>query len=181
MEYVKTVVERLRLDMIEIADTKMVAIINDTKVATKMSKDIHTRCQVMYYDLVKRPSVDFASFILTGITPSWVTIRDNGYIVKSYNTDGEEIDQWLNTDIENIKVPTLDGIKKYIVSLRIRGREINDYNNAILELSRYHFINDGIFNEQRQCYYPKENITNKEIADYNKLEKLFKKWGFKSL
>lgn len=181
MEYVKTVVERLRLDMLEIADTKMVAIINNTEVATKIAKDIHTRCQVMYYDLLKRPSVDFTSFLLTGITPSWITIRDNGYIVKSYNTDGEEIEQWLNTDIENTKVPTLDEIKKYIVTLRIRGRERNNYNNAILELSRHHFINNGVFYDKRQCYYPNSNNTNKEIEDFNRLEKLFKRWGFKSL
>lgn len=181
MEYVRTVVERLRLDMLEIADTKMVAIINDTEVATKIAKDIHARCQVMYYDLVKRPSVDFASFLLTGITPSWITISDNGYIVKSYNADGEETEQWLNTDIENIKVPILNGIKKHIVSLRIRGRERNNYNNAILELSKYHFINSGIFNEKRQCYYPKETKTGKGRSEHNRLEKLFTKWGFKSL
>ena len=59
--------------------------------------------------------------------------------------------------------------------------EYNNYNNAILELSQYHFINDGIFNEERQCYYPKQRSTDKEIADYNRLEKLFKRWGFRSL
>ena len=38
----------------------------------------------------------------------------------------------------------------------------------------------GIYNENRKCYYPSGN-SNKDIAEYNKLEKLFKKWGFKSL
>lgn len=159
----------------------MVAVINNVEVATKLARDINRRSQVMFYDFVKRPSTNFASYVLTGITPSWITIRDNGYIVKSYNADGEEIEQWIDTNIEDTKAPILNGINKYTVSLKIRGRENNNYNNAILELSQYHFINDGIFNEERQCYYPKQRSTDKEIADYNRLEKLFKRWGFRSL
>lgn len=181
LDYITIVAERLKLDIIDIADTNMVAVINDIEVATKLARDIKKKIQIMYYDLVKRPSVNFAMYVLTNYTPSWITIRDNGYIVKSYNADGEEIEQWINTETEDTKIPTLDGINKYTVSLKIRGRENNNYNNAILELSRYHFVNDGVFNEKRQSYYPKEKNTDKEIADYNRLEKLFKRWGFRSL
>ncbi len=34
-------------------------------------------------------------------------------------------------------------------------------------------------NEKRNCYYPRD-VTARGIAEYNKLEKLFKKWGFSS-
>lgn len=182
LEYVRTVAERLRLNILEIKDTKMVVVINHIEVATKLARDINRRSQVMYYDFVKRPIVNFAMYAMAGNTPSWVVIRDNGYIVKSYSADGEETDQWLNTDIEDTKAPTLDGINKYTVSLKIRGcGNSKRCNSTILDLSRYYFINDGKFNKERQCYYPKDVTSKKGIAEYNRLEKLFKRWGFRSL
>ena len=103
-------------------------------------------------------------------------------IVKAYNEDGQEIEKWLDTDIETTSIPALDGVSKYGVSISIRGVESNSRNNTtILELSRYHYLNDGIFNEERQCYYPRNLETPKGKADYNKLEKLFKRFGFDSL
>lgn len=82
LEYIKTVAERLRLNILEIKDTNMVAVINHTEVATKLARDINKRSIVMYYDFVKRPIVNFAMYAMSGNTPSWVTIRDNGYNLK---------------------------------------------------------------------------------------------------
>ena len=53
-------------------------------------------------------------------------------------------------------------------------------NIEILEHSRQNFLNDGIYNKERNCYYPSEN-NNKNIAEKNKINKLFKKWGFGKL
>ena len=160
----------------------MIAVVNRTDIAVKIASDIHRRCQVMYYDFIKRPSANLVAYRITGYTPSWIVLKDNGYIVKAYNEDGQEIEKWLDTDIETTSIPALDGVSKYGVSISIRGVESNSRNNTtILELSRYHYLNDGIFNEERQCYYPRNLETPKGKADYNKLKKLFKRFGFDSL
>ncbi len=182
LDYIKTVAERLRLYILAITDTNMIAVVNRTDIAVKIASDIHRRCQVMYYDFIKRPSANLVAYRITGYTPSWIVLKDNGYIVKAYNEDGQEIEKWLDTDIETTSIPALDGVSKYGVSISIRGVESNSRNNTtILELSRYHYLNDGIFNEERQCYYPRNLETPKGKADYNKLEKLFKRFGFDSL
>lgn len=90
---------------------------------------------------------------------------------------------WINTDIEEVTPSNLYklGLKNFEISLHIRGiGSSGNSNNAILELSRYHFIHSGIYNKERNCYYPRDTTTNRGIAEYNKLEKLFKKWGFSS-
>ena len=71
---------------------------------------------------------------------------------------------WINTDIEEVTPSNLNklGLKNFEISLHIRG------------------INGGIYNAERNCYYPRDTTTNKGIAEYNKLEKLFRKWGFSS-
>ena len=180
-EYVATVAERLRLNIFRITDTRMIAVIQDTEIAKKLAKDLNKRCQIMYYDYAKRPSANLVSYALTGYTPSWIVLKDNGYIVKAYNEEGQETDSWINTDIETTTVPKLN-VSPYSISLRIRGcGNSKRSNETILKLSKQHYINGGNFNEERQCYYPADISSNKGIADYNKLEKLFTKWGFKSL
>ena len=66
------------------------------------------------------------------------------------------------------------------IMLFIKGKE-KSWRLRILEHSKMNFINDGIYNEERNCYYPKDLSNHKNIAERNKLEKLFKKWGFRSL
>ena len=64
-------------------------------------------------------------------------------------------------------------------TIYLKGRD-KSLKTRILEYSRDNLLNGGIYNEKRNCYYPKET-TNKDIAEKNKLEKLFKKWGFSNL
>lgn len=64
--------------------------------------------------------------------------------------------------------------------LFLKGKEKN-FRLRILEHSRINYKNGGIYNEKRNCYYPKDLSESKNIAERNKLEKLFKKWEFKSL
>ena len=139
----------------------------------------------MYYDFFKRPSGSLVNYALTGYTKSWITLRDNGYIVKAYDEEGQEMQQpWLNTDIEEVTPSNLYklGLKNFEISLGIRGiGSSRNSNKEILELSRHHFINGGIYNAERNCYYPRDRTTAKGTAEYNKLEKLFRKWGFSSL
>ncbi len=184
LEYVKTVANRLRLNLLEIKDTKMVAIVNHKKIALKLAKVLKKRCQYLFYELLKRPSTNLVIYALTEYTNGWITIRDNGYVVESYNADGEKIDKWIDTNINDVNTTNISKLNfnNYNISLQIKGvGSSNKSNETIIELSRYHFLNDGIFNQERQCYYPEEKESSKGIADYNRLEKLFKKWGFKTL
>lgn len=106
-----------------------------------------------------------------------------GYIVKAYDEEGQEMQQeWINTNIAEVTPSNLDklGLKNYSISLHIRGCGTIG-NEKILELSRHHFVNGGIYNAERNCYYPRDVTTAKGTAEYNKLEKLFRKWGFSSL
>lgn len=162
--------------------TNRIAFINNVDVALKIAKDFKKKAQVMYYDFAKRPSASLVNYALTGYTKSWITLRDNGYIVKAYNEEGQEMQQeWINTDIVGVTPSNLSklGLKNFEISLGIRGiGSSGNSNKEILELSRYHFVNGGIYNAERNCYYPRDRKTARGTAEYNKLEKLFRKWGF---
>ena len=172
---------RLKLLFLCVTENR-IAFINNKDVALKIAKDFHKKSQVMYYDFAQRPSGSLITYALTGYTKSWITLRDNGYIVKAYDEEGQEMQQpWLNTDIEEVTPSNLNklGLKNFEISLGIRGiNSSGNSNKAILELSRHHFIHDGIYNAERNCYYPRDRTTARGTAEYNKLEKLFRKWGF---
>ncbi len=160
-----------------------IAFINNVDVALKIAKDLKKKSQVMYYDFTKRPNNNLAQYAITGVSFGWKILRDNGYIVKAYNEEGQEMQQpWLNTNIEEVTPSNLYklGLKKFEISLGIRGvGSSGNSNKEILELSRHHFVNGGIYNAERNCYYPRDVTNPKGTAKYNKLEKLFRKWGFK--
>lgn len=162
--------------------TNRIAFINNVDVALKIAKDFKKKAQVMYQDFAKRPNNNLAQYAITGVSFGWKILRDNGYIVKSYDEEGQEMQQeWLNTDIVEVTPSNLSklGLKNFEISLGIRGiGSSSNSNNEILELSRYHFVNGGIYNEERNCYYPRDRTTARGTAEYNKLEKLFRKWGF---
>ena len=90
--------------------------------------------------------------------------------------------KWIDTDIKNVEPKTLNSLHLsiYGITIAFRGKHRSG-SIEIIKHSRQNFINEGVFNEKRNCYYPKTTTSNKDIAEYNKLEKLFKKWGFKSL
>lgn len=184
LKYVETIADRLRINIIKIKDTNMVAVVNNKDIALKLARELKKKSQYMFYDLIKRPSSNLVMYAMTGYTPSWIILRNNGYVIEAYDEEGKITDKWINTDIEEVSTEIISklNLKSYIVIVKIRGvGNSRRSNRVIVELSRYHYINDGIFNEERQCYYPKENKSNKGLADYNRLEKLFKRWGFKSL
>lgn len=162
--------------------TNRIAFINNVDVALKIAKDFKKKSQVMYYDFAKRPNNNLAQYAITGVSLGWKILRDNGYIVKAYDEMGQEMQQsWLNTDIEEVTPSNLYklGLKNFEISLGIRGiGSSRNSNNEILELSRHHFVNNGIYNTERNCYYPRDRTTARGTAEYNKLEKLFRKWGF---
>ena len=172
---------RLKLLFLCVAENR-IAFINNVDVALKLAKDYKKKSQVMYQDFAQRPSCSLVSYALTGYTPSWIILRDNGYIVKAYDETGQEMQEpWLNTNIEEVTPSNLYklGLKKFEISLGIRGvGSSRNSNKEILELSRHHFVNGGIYNEERNCYYPRDRTTARGTAEYNKLEKLFRKWGF---
>jgi hypothetical protein len=179
--FLVTIAERLQLIIFLVKDSNMAAFIYHTKIAKKIGLNLQKRIQVMFCDFAKRPNGSITIYALTGYCKDWIILRDNGYIVEAYNEQGEEMQEWIKTDIEEIATPNLSeyDFKNYSVSLSISGIGNSGRSNSqIIELSRYHYMNDGTFNEKRQCYYPKDLKSNKNIADFNKLEKLFRNWGF---
>ncbi len=180
--YVSTIADRLNLLVILIKNSKKIAIIGNTQISKKIAKDLKRKAQVMFCDYAKRPSGSITIYALTGYTKNWTVLRDNGYVVIAYDEKGNETTEWINTDIKNVEPKTLNSLKlsKYGITIGIRGIH-HSGNTQILKHSRQNYINDGIYNENRKCYYPKDRTNNKNIAEYNKLEKMFKKWGFKSL
>ncbi len=175
---------RLKLLFLCVPSNRL-AFINNVDVALKIAKDFRKKSQVMYQDFAKRPNNNLAQYVITGVSFGWRNVRDNGYIVKAYDEQGQEMQQeWLNTDIKEVTPSNLGklGLKNFEISLGIRGiGSSGNSNKEILELSRHHFINGGIYNADRNCYYPRDRTTAKGTAEYNKLEKLFRKWGFSSL
>ena len=104
-------------------------------------------------------------------------------MTKAYSADGNEITAFIDTDIEDVSVDSLMkfGLKNYSYTLSIGGSgSARRSNGEILRHSRRCFIAGGEFNEDRQCYYPKGD-SPQEVAERNKINKLFQKWGFKSL
>ena len=88
----------------------------------------------------------------------------------------EDIEQMIKEEESKQRGITLyaNGIK-ITLSPAKKGKS---FKLQILEHSRKNYYEGGIFNEKRNCYYPKNIKFNKNVDEYNKMEKLFKKWEF---
>jgi hypothetical protein len=111
LNYVYKIAYRLNLLVVLVKNSRKIAIIGNSKVATKLAQNLKSRSQVMYYDFARRPSGSITIYALTGYTKNWIILRDNGYIVKAYNENGEKIEAWINTDIKDIKAKNLNKLK----------------------------------------------------------------------
>ena len=83
-------ISRLKLLFLCVPSNR-IAFINNVDVALKIAKDYKKKSQVMYYDFAQRPSCSLVNYALTGYTQYWITLRDNGYIVKAYDETGQEM------------------------------------------------------------------------------------------
>ena len=183
-EYAKTIAERLRIKILQVKGTNKIAVINNKDIALKLARELKKKSQYLYYDLVKRPAANFTMYAISGYTPSWIILRDNGYVVEAFDEEGKMTTSWIDTNIPDVAVDNISkqNLRSYIVTLYVKGTgSAKRSNRIIVELSRFYYLTDGVFNEQRQCYYPKETKSSQGIAGFNRLEKLFKKWGFESL
>ncbi len=92
-----------------------------------------------------------------------------------------DIEKEISKEVEFNKSKGLTlATDKLLLTLFLAGHE-KSWRLKILEHSKNNYLEGGIYNKDRNCYYPKDLLTNKNISEKNKLEKLFKKWGFKSL
>ena len=181
-QYVDQISERLFIEPIIVKNTNMIAFIGSSRVVRKIAKNLHRKCQTMYYDFLKRPSGSIAIYALTGYTKGWGILRDNGYQVQAFNECGKECDAWIETDVKKLEPVYLNSLGLSKINCTVQfGRKKKSSDSEILWHSQKNFVNDGIYNETRNCYYPKDLSNNKNISERNKLEKLFKKWGFKRL
>lgn len=164
-DYVVEVSKRLRLLFFRIKNSNKIAFINCSDLVLKLAKELKKKVQVMYYDYTKRPKIPISLYAITGVCRDWIVTRDNGYIVKAFDEAGNQIQEWINTNIKEVTITNLNKyrFRKYDVSLCFRGCNKNT-NNSILELSRYHYATGGSFNTKRNCYYPRDTSTNKRIS-----------------
>lgn len=164
-DYVVEVSNRLRLLFFRIKNYNKIAFINCSDLVLKLAKELKKKVQIMYYDFSKRPKIPIPLYAITGYTNSWIVTKDNGYVVKSFDAEGNQMQEWINTNIKEIPTPNLNkyGFKTYSTSFGIRGCNRNT-NNSILELSRYHYATGGIFNSKRNCYYPRDTSTSKRTS-----------------
>lgn len=178
-KYINLLYDRLFIEPIIVKETNMIAFIGNPCVVQKIARDLKRRSQTMYYDFIQRPSGSITIYALTGYTDHWKIIRNNGYQIIAYDENGLKIEPWINTDIKKNEPTFLNsfGLSKYKTSIYLKGKS---KNIEILEHSIQNFFNDGIYNEERNCYYPSEN-SNRDIAEKNKIDKLFKKWGLRKL
>ncbi len=113
----------------------------------------------MYYDFAQRPSCSLVNYALTGYTKSWITLKDNGYIVKAYDEEGQEMQQpCLDTNIKEVTTSNLQklGLKNFEISLGIRSiGSSGNSNKQILELSRYHFIHNRNLQQRKKLLLSK--------------------------
>lgn len=184
LEYAKTIAQRLRIGIVKVKDKNKVAVVNNKDIALKLARELKKKCQYLFYDLIKRPAANFAMYAISGYTPSWITIRDNGYVVEAFDEEGKMTTPFIDTDIPDVATENISklNLRSYIVTLYVKGTgNAKRSNHIIVDLSRYYYLTDGVFNEQKQCYYPKDTKSSQGIAGFNRLEKLFKKWGFESL
>lgn len=180
-KYIGIIASRLKLYVILVKNTNMVAIIDDVLVSKKIAQNLNKCCQIMYYDFIQRPS-GITIYALTNYTSHFITVQNGCYIKKAFDEQGEEIKPWINTDMPSTESLHLNqlGLSKYKYSACLKGKSFNSRNLAILEHSKLNFINNGTYDTCRNCYYP-SGKSNKDIAETNKINKLFKKSGFKKL
>ena len=182
-DYIRTVVQdRLQQCYFKINDQDMIMILADIPLAKYIALRLHKKMQHMYVDFSRRPE-NITMAALTGHVSRWIIVRDNGYQVKAYDEEGKEIFPFISTDIQEVEPTNLLSIcnSKYVCSIEIKGRKdaLGCYEE-LLEHSRENYLNGGVFNEERYCYYPKGDNYQQQ-CEINKLEKLFKKRNYKSL
>ena len=87
----------------------------------------------------------------------------------------EDIEQMIKEEESKQRGITLyaNGVKITFSPVK-KGKS---FKLQILEHSRKNYYEGGVFNEERNCYYPKKTEIYKGKAERNKLEKLFSKCG----
>lgn len=92
-----------------------------------------------------------------------------------------DIEKEISKEIEFNKCRGLKLTANQLILTLFIAEHEKSWKLRILEHSKKNYFDGGIFNMYRNCYYPNNLLINKNIAEKNKIEKLFKKWGFRSL
>lgn len=89
----------------------------------------------------------------------------------------EDIEQMIKEEESKQRGITLyaNGVKMTFTPAK-KGKS---FKLQILEHSRKNYYEGGVFNEERNCYYPKAVDNYRGASARHKLEKLFEKWIIK--
>lgn len=116
----------LKLIFFIIKGTRKIAFIGNHRIALKIAKVLQIKAQVMYYSLLEQ--------------------RDSNYIVNAFGENGEEIEPFIETDINNVPC---DILSKYAFedlkyAMRIRGSGDNKIESLeSVKISRQEFLKNG--------------------------------------
>jgi hypothetical protein len=185
IDEIMIIAKRLRLILFAVDESKeicdKIAVLSNVNIAKHMAEKLEKRCQIMYCDFAKRPRGSITIAAMTNFASGWDIIRDNGFVVRAFDAEGNEIPEFIHTDIQEVNCDRLVDLRVQTYKAHISiGNSGGRHYDDLLRYSRHYFVNDGIFNEARHCYYPSGDSVQ-EIADRNKIEKLFRKWGHKRL
>lgn len=129
--------DQLKFIFFIIKDTRKVAIIGNSSIAEKVARMLQVKYQTMHYSNL-RPRKLFGRIY----TPK----GDNHYRIKAFDEKGQEIEPFINTDIEQIECTTLSKYKfgglRY--AMKIRGSGNNKIESLeSLKISRKNFLKYG--------------------------------------
>lgn len=109
-EYAKTIAERLRIKILQVKGTNKIAIVNNKDIALKLARELKKKSQYLFYDLLKRPAANLAMYAISGYTPSWIILRDNGYVVEAFDEEGKMTTSWIDTNIPDVAVDNISNV-----------------------------------------------------------------------
>lgn len=116
----------LKLVFFIIKGTRKIAFIGNHRIALKIAKVLHIKAQVMHYSLLNQ--------------------SNSNYTVKAIGENGEEIEPFIETNINNVSCDILSKYKfedlKY--AMRIRGSGDNKIESfESVKISRQKFLKTG--------------------------------------
>ncbi len=129
--------DELKLIFFIIKGTRKIAFVGKSIIAQKIAKILQVKVQTMYYCDLK-PRKIFGKI--------YVPNRQSNYVVKAYNEKGQEIEPFIDTNVENVSCDMLSNynFRDYKYAMKIRGAGNNRFESLPeLGKKRKDFLRNG--------------------------------------